>query len=73
MWNIKDHSTLTVNGCGDYGLSVQDITVDNSTVNVTNVDKTGVVAQDVTVSGGGSISVTNSGKELPAKTGRATT
>ncbi|GAA6394688.1 hypothetical protein I4100191B2_21700 [Clostridiales bacterium] len=67
VWNIKDHSTLTVNGCGDYGLSVQDITVDNSTVNVTNVDKTGVVAQDVTVSGGGSISVTNSGKELPCK------
>ncbi len=65
VWEIKDQSTLSIDGCGSHGLSVETLTVDNSTVTVNGAAYSGIVAADLTLANGATVNVTNSGNQLP--------
>ena len=62
-------STVTIDDCDSYGLSVNQLTVDNSTVTITNVKLAAVKTVDdnasITLQNNGAINVSNSGSELP--------
>ena len=63
-WEIKD-STVSINSCGDHGLSVQTLTADNSTINVSKTGQVGVLGKEVMLKNGAEIYVTGSGSKLP--------
>ena len=77
QFTFAEGSTVTVENCGSYGLSVNKLTVDASSVAIRNVNYSAVKTVDVnasvTVKNNGSISATNSGSGLPfpSKWGKA--
>ena len=66
---FQNGSTATIDGCGSYGISANNVTVDNSTLTVKNTGYSAIYASDdntsVIVQNGGKINVSDSGKKLP--------
>ena len=66
---FQNGSTATIDGCGSYGISANNVTVDNSTLTVKNTGYSAIYASDdktsVIVQNGGKINVSDSGKNLP--------
>ena len=69
IFTIQNRSTVTINDCEDYGLSVSGLTVDKSNLTidrtVLSAIRTSGTDAAVKVVNGGTITVTNSGRGLP--------
>ena len=59
-WTIENNSTVTIDGTGTHGLSVEKVTIDNSKVTVDNAGWVGVYGSEITLNDGAVLNVTNS-------------
>ena len=58
-WTIENNSSVTIDGCGTHGLSVETVTIDNSKVTVKNTSWVGVYGSEITLENGATLEVTN--------------
>ena len=59
-WTIENNSTVTIDGTGTHGLSVEKVTINNSKVTVDNAAWVGVYGSEITLNDGAVLNVTNS-------------
>ena len=64
-WEIKNSATVTVDDCGDHGLSVTTMAVENSAVKVSNAGRTAIYGKELSFNDGANVTIENSGNKLP--------
>ena len=67
-WTVTNGSTVTINNCGSYGLSVNSLTTEQSTVNISETGYSAIYGKDLQFKDGSNVLINGAGTKLPLTT-----
>ena len=66
-WKVTNESTVNVENCGSYGLSVDTLTTEKSNVNVSKTGYSGIYGTELQFKDGSNVVISEAGTKLPLK------
>ena len=63
-WTVTNGSTITINHCGSYGLSVNSLTTEQSTVNISGTSYSAIYGKDLQFKNGSNVLISGAGTQL---------
>ena len=63
-WTVTNGSTVTINTCGSYGLSVNSLTTEQSTVNISGTSYSAIYGKDLQFKNGSNVLISGAGTQL---------